>query len=121
MTRVPGVGIRYFIGVVVVVGIMVVGLVVVVLVLVRGRVECPCGKRRAPITIIHLARASVAHIAQRLFLLVLQAEACAGTTAIALFALQEFVFLLRLQVIDLVVQGVLHLFARITRPRRRAC
>jgi hypothetical protein len=121
MMRMPGMGIGYFVVMAVFLRVLIVSLVVVIVVLVLGFVECACGKRRSPIAIVHLPRAAVAHCAECLFLLVLQAEACAGTTAIALLALQEFVFLLGLQVIDLAIQGVLHLFARTTQPWRWAC
>jgi hypothetical protein len=71
--------------VLIVVWVVIVCLVVVGVVLVG--VESGRGQRTAPAAPVHLCAAVVAHCAQRLLLLVFQAEAGGGTPAISLFAL----------------------------------
>jgi hypothetical protein len=78
------------------------------------------GQPSASIAAVHLVCAIAAHRAQRLFLLISQVEARAGTPAIALFALLEFVLLLTLKIIDLTIEGLPHLLARSARSRRGA-
>jgi hypothetical protein len=64
---------------------------------------------------------AVPDCAQRLFLLVPQAEALGGTASVALFALFEVVVLLDLQIVDLLIESGPQLLAWITCPRRRLC